>query len=223
MFNHDPGTTVVHKRMSFFSVLAVGVTTVVVTVIACASGLAVFGLRLADRKSDSVIGLVQQVTGNLPELQHTLPPALADALNDERRPVYADELKVAVRLSKRESRGRLSPAIVEVENKGDQIVSLLSMRVVSVDEGGDATQERSVWVSTPLQVGNHWRGPLLPHETRRLLVWGFDRSQIAQLTHEITDLRIWRGDRPLPAAEKAAASHAKERRTAESDPADQEM
>lgn len=198
----NSGTTVVRKRMSFLAALAIGLTAIVVTAIVSASGIAVYGLWVVDKKSDSLIGLVEQAVKGLPELQKALPPALADAIDDERRPGYLKDLEVSVRsASPRTGRGR---AVVTVTNHGDEVVSLLSMRIVGLDEEGDPIEERNTWAATPLQIEDEWRGPLLPHETRRFPVRWWGRGEVVELTHEITDIRVWNGPNGSEQAAQAA-------------------
>jgi hypothetical protein len=164
-------------------------------------------LRLVDKKADGLIGLVAETAKVLPEVREALPPALTDAIDDERRVEYRRNLDVAVRLVDREERhGRSTGrAMVEVTNTGDEVVSLLSMRLVGLDDDGNAVMERQTWAATPLQIEDEWRGPLLPHETRRFSVWCYRVGDTAEVTHEITDLRVWRGSQ---AAERDAGPEA---------------
>jgi hypothetical protein len=192
MFN-GTGTTVVRKRLSFPSILAISLAGVIATTIVSVSGIAVYGLRVIDKKSDSLISLVGDAARSLPEFRKALPPFLADAIDDERRPDYLKDLDVSVRLGKKDRRHGSRRAIVEVSNHGDAVVSLLSMRVVGLDEDGDPVDERNTWVATPLQIEDEWRGPLLPHETRRFPVHWRRGSDTVDVTYEITDIRIWRG------------------------------
>lgn len=203
----EPGTTVVRKRLSFFSVLAISLAAIIVTTIVSASGIAVYGLRLVDKKTDGLIGLVGAAATSLPELREALPPVLADAINDVRRADYLDDLKVSVHLGSEESGQRYRRAVVEVENQGEEIVSLLSMRIVGLDEDGDPVDERLTWAATPIQLGDEWRGPLFPHKTRRFPVrCSFDRRTV-KLTHDITDVRVWRGNQIEQANQTALATN----------------
>ncbi len=196
MNHYEGGTTVVQKRMSFISVTVMCVSGVLITVIACASGLAIYGLRIVDRKTDSAFGLIHEAVRQLPELQKSLPPALADAINDERRPDYIEQLDVNVRIMKTDSRG-LGQAVVEVVNKGDEVVSLLSLRVLGMNEDGDPIVEENSWAATPLQMDRDWRGPIMPNETRRFPVRFYCREKLDSAKYEITEVRVWRGpDKP---------------------------
>lgn len=195
MFSDTP-PTIIHKRMSFFSVLAISFTAVLITVILSVAGIGVYGLRIVDRRADGLVGLIGQMADKLPEIRDALPPAIVDAIDDERRPDYLSNLRVSVKLVNDEDRRHRSRAAVEVENKGDETVSLLTMRVVSLDKNGDPLNERQTWVASPIQMEGDWRGPLLPHETRRFSVRYFDADNVSCLTHEMTEIRVWRGYDP---------------------------
>lgn len=188
---HDSGTHIVRKPMGFFAVAAMGISAVLVTAILSATGVAMYGLRVVDKKSGNLLELVQEAAKSFPEIRAALPPALADALDDARAPEYRDSLRISAKLSDETDRWGYHRASVEVENTGDQTVSLLSMRLIGLDGDGDPAQERSVYAATPLQIENDWRGPLLPRETRRLVVRGFFAEGVASVVPEITDVRVW--------------------------------
>jgi len=191
MYKED-GTTVVRKRLSCVSVLILSLTAIIVTVVVSASGIAVYALTVVDQKTDTLVGLVGEAARALPELREALPPALADALDDERSPEYVHQLEVAVRAGGADRYGR-QRCLIEVENTGDKVVSLLSMRIVGLDDDGDVVYERNTWAATPIQIEDEWRGPLLPHETRRFSVWSCREGAASEITHEITDVRVWAG------------------------------
>ena len=199
MFN-DGGHTVVHKRLSFLSILFLCLAGIVMTAIVSASGIVLYSLHVLDGKSDTVVELVQSAVEGLPELRASLPPVLADAIDDERRPDYLSSLNVSVRLLEGDKDSQYRRAVVEVENEGDEVVSLLTLRVVGLDENGDPVWERNTCVATPLQIEDEWRGPLMPHETRRFPLYRYSGCrtrrpvvECRELVHEITEIRVWRG------------------------------
>jgi len=217
MYHGDPQATapaVIKKRLSFFSVFAMSLSAIIISVVVCASVIGVYALNIADRRIDTVGELIEQTVRSLPEVRKSLPPVLADAFNDERRPDYVDRLAITVRYVERgeghRHRHRRRRTVVEVENTGDEVVSLLSMRIVGLDAQGDPIYERNTWAATPIQIEDDWRGPLLPHEKRRFAVWCYFHCDIAEVTHEITEVRTWLKDPPaaaetLPAQLTAAA------------------
>lgn len=200
----EGGNAVVRKRLSCFSVLILSLTAIIVTVVVSASGIVIYGLSVLDDKTDSLVDLVGEAAGALPELREALPPALADALDDERSPEYMDQLDVVVRASGEDRWGRRR-CTIQVKNNGDKVVSLLSMRVVGMDDDGDVVFERNTWAATPLQIEDDWRGPLLPHETRRFTVWYGREDAASKIAHEITDVRIWTGPSTSQADEPTEA------------------
>lgn len=191
MFHSDPTTQVIRKPMGFLSVAALGFSSVLVTAIVCVTGITMYGLRVLDTKSENLVDLVREATESLPELRAALPPALSDALDDVRTPEYREELAISADLGKKIDRWGYRRATLKVENKGDKTVSLLSMRLVGLDNDGEPTSETSVWAATPIQVEDEWRGPLLPRETRRVVVRTFCGDEVRTIEPEITELRTW--------------------------------
>lgn len=196
MFRNHPHaevgpTTVVNRRMGLGASIVWGLTGIIVTAIVAGSGLAVYALRVVDRRADGAVVLVSRVLGELPEYRAALPPALADAIDDVRRPDYRNQLAVTTKLLPRDGRNHQS-ASVEVRNGGEELVSLLSMRIVGMDSEGQAVEERMTYAATPIQIDDEWRGPLLPGETRRFVVRWRAHDKVSDVTHEITDLRVWK-------------------------------
>jgi hypothetical protein len=62
-----------------------------------------------------------------------------------------------------------------------------------LDEAGDPVSEQDTWAATPLQIEDDWRGPLQPHEKRLFPVYWYRNSQPAEVSVEVTDIRVWRG------------------------------
>ncbi|HPF38139.1 MAG TPA: hypothetical protein P5081_09275 [Phycisphaerae bacterium] len=192
------GTTIVRKRLGFLSILAISVAGVVMTIIVCVSALAFRGLAIVDRKADTLTGLATDLVKALPEYREALPPALADAIDDERRPEYLEDLAISARIVEADSNGR-TRGIVEVTNKGDEIVSLLSLRVVGLDKGEEPVWEHSTWAATPIQIDHDWRGPLMPGSTRRIPIQMRRSERAATMSCEVTDVRVWKGARSADA------------------------
>jgi hypothetical protein len=187
----EPPQTIINKRMSFLSVIVLCITFVVITLIVSAAGVGIYSLRILDKKSDGLVQFVGQLAEKLPQIRDSLPPVVLDAIDDERRPDYIDQLRVKVKLVHDEGKRWASRAAVEIENKGDETISLLTMRIVMLDADGQPLGERQTWAASPLQLDGEWRGPLLPRETRRLALRCADSDDVASLSHEITDIRIW--------------------------------
>jgi len=196
MFHHEDSPTVVRKRLSFVSVAAICLSSFLIVVILSASMIAVYGLHVVDRKSDSLVDLVAQAAKSLPEYRAALPPVLADAIDDVRDPSYRDHLDVAVQLrSRSEGNRRRSPqATVRIRNDGDKVVSVLGLRLIGLDSDGVVVTEQNAYAATPLLIEDDWRGPLLPGSTRTFPVWFCYSSDPTDLMWEITELRVWDED-----------------------------
>ncbi len=192
MFQHDQGAPVIRRRMGFFSVTIMSLSAVIITAIVCASGLGLYSLGIIDAKADSVTGLVEETLRQLPELRAALPPVLADAWDDVRSPEYLSNVAIMVHPSQTSDRYGRRRAVVKVENTGDRVISLLSMRIVGVDEAGDPVSECNTWAATPIQADeDEWRGPLMPHETRKFIVRYYCDDAGVDYEHEVTELRVW--------------------------------
>ncbi|HUU85812.1 MAG TPA: hypothetical protein VM243_20130 [Phycisphaerae bacterium] len=203
----------VHKKRSFFSTLAWGGSVLLVTVIACGTCLALYGMNIIDRKTDTVTGFVREAVRSVPDIIDSLPPVVADVLEDQRMPAYAEALDVSARLVRFERPGRRGQwirPIIEVQNNGDELVSLLSMRVVILDEDGDPVDEVNEWAATPIAAARDWRGPLMPGAKRHIVshhlylgesvAQGELRAEV-----EITDVRIWKPEARQTTAVTGAA------------------
>jgi hypothetical protein len=198
MFGHQNGN-VVHKARSFFSTLAWGISLIVITAIISGTVLAGYGMNIVDRKTNSVFDLVEAVLNGLPELTDALPPVLADAIHDQRRPEYAGELEVSVRLAESSRRRGACRPVVELHNNGSEVVSLLSMRVVVLNQRGEPVAQFNEWAATPIAADDAWPGPLLPGATRHLSVGTLFLGEEGTTDDfhaevEITDVRVWDRD-----------------------------
>jgi hypothetical protein len=206
---------IINKRRSFLSTLALGVSAVVITVILTGGAVAMYGLNILDRKSDNVFDLARAGVDNLPEFVESLPPMLADVVNHERDPDYAANIEVSARLARSDRGPGYVRPIVEVKNLGDEVVSLLSMRIAVMNEDGEPIAECNEFAATPVAIEDDWRGPLLPHAKPRTFRAGhffnidddIDTSAL-KVECEITDVRVWKrptGKAPVPAEETTIA------------------
>jgi hypothetical protein len=182
------------KRRSFFSTLAIGASVVMVTVVVCGTVLGMYGMDVLDRKAGVLFDFASVAIENAPEIAESLPPALADLVNHERDPEYAKQIDVEVKLVESIHGGR-RPVVV-VTNRGDNVVSLMSMRVVVLSKSGEPVSEGNEWAATPFAADEEWRGPLLPGVTRRFaadswLVGERYAASTLKAEAEITEIRVW--------------------------------
>ena len=206
----DPSYITIRKH-TFLSSAALGFSAIVITLMVTCTAVLLYTAHLASDKSDQVITLAQSAIRGLPELTHSLPPALADMLDDQRRPDYCKELAISAKATTQpDSHGRVRTTI-EVVNKGPEVVSLLSLRILILDEQNQPLCESQEWAATPLAADNGWRGPIMPG-ARRLFVCdrsgGYDAGRTTDLNTEveITELRVWNNPQDGTAPEQATAS-----------------
>lgn len=182
---------VVVRKGTFLSAAAKGFFGVLATALVCGTVLGLFGLYIASDKVDAVTGLVGRVVEVLPEWQKALPPALADAINDRRDPSYRSELETTVRLLGQDRRDDRRQALITIANRGEQVVTLLALRLTGDDDRGAPTYERTVYGATPVAIEDDARGPLMPGQTRRVVVTIRSGSELESAALEVTELRVW--------------------------------
>jgi hypothetical protein len=196
---------VIVKKGGFLSSLASGLFGLLITAVICAAGVGIYGLNVVDRKidvalglSDHVLALVGDVASGAKQWKDILPPALADAIDDERAGDYEDDLDVSVRLVPAD-RGDHARAVFEIANHGDRVVSLLALNVVVEDEDGVPLFDFRTYAATPLALDDsHWRGPIRPGQTRKFVesllapIHGWrGRPALKDVSVEIVDLRVF--------------------------------
>jgi hypothetical protein len=183
------GPMVVVKKGGALTALISGLFATVIALILCGTGLGWYGLNLVDRKSSEIVGMGRDILAAVPDVRQSLP-VLAEGLDDRRAPDYRDQLETSVTV-RTPNRHSTALALIEVENKGPETVTLLTGRVVLTDDNG-VPYERSLYIATPFTIDDDWRGPLLPGSTRRIAVrMRTDGSPATNGTLEITDLRLW--------------------------------
>jgi len=184
------------RKHSFLASTASGLSAIVITVIVSATVVLLYAVHLASDKSERVIALAQSAVHGLPEFQQSLPPALADMLDDRRQPDYAGQLAITARVTAQPGSNGRTRTAVEIVNNGNQVVSLLSLRVVLLDEHDELLCESQEWAATPVAVENDWRGPLMPGSRRRFVCsrscpYDVGPLDVIKPEIEITELRIW--------------------------------
>jgi hypothetical protein len=166
------------------------------TAIVCVGGvIAIFGMRLVDKNVNNAAGLVATTIANVPELIDSLPPIVSDSFKDRRAPEYASHLDVKVTFVP-DGRGKGYRPALSITNRGEEMISLLGIRVAAMDERDSPIADWTEVVATPISIDNHWRGPLMAGQTRNVVLSGWYRlseETAAKVTGawEITDVRIW--------------------------------
>jgi hypothetical protein len=201
-------TQIIRQRRSFLSTLAMGLAALGITFMLAGAAIILYGMNIADRKSDNLFAAVEHAVRGLPELEKSLPPVLADLLDDRRRPDYLKQVEVAAKLIPAIDAGRDLRVVVDVRNKGEEFISLCSMRIVVLDENGSPVAEWNEWAATPFAAERNWRGPLLPGSTRHFATTGWRnhspefQGEELRVEVEITDVRVWKGESPRPGQDR---------------------
>jgi hypothetical protein len=186
--------SVVVNKGGFFSSLARGFFMMIITIVICATIIGVFGMRVVDSKFhyllDNVGTITAKVVETLPQWQEALPPQIGDALNDRRAPDYREQVDISARMVEVDGDDLV---LIEVANKGDEIISMLPLRVVLENDDGVPVREITLYAVAPLQLGDDVPGPLWPDTgtrkiTRRL--WFGEGDDGPNVTVELTDLRV---------------------------------
>lgn len=185
------------SRMSPMTAMFLGIFFVGGLTIASATTVVLYSMRIIDHKAASLLNFADHTVEGLPELLKSLPPALSDMLQDRRAPEYASKLAVDVKFINDETTGALRP-VLTVKNTGDEVVSLLALRVAAIDANGTPRNDWTEVVATPLSIDNGWRGPLMPGATRHVVLSGCrsltGKSETLVAVAEIGDVRVWSGE-----------------------------
>ncbi|HMQ15649.1 MAG TPA: hypothetical protein PKC49_06715 [Phycisphaerae bacterium] len=189
---------VIVKKGGFLAAIASGFFGLLTVSVICATCIVGYGMVLADRH------LVRVVT-SLPELWDSLPPVISDALRDRRALDYRGQVDVVVRCVESSGRSGERRTVIEVANRGNEIISLLALRVTLCDGDEIPRDEFVTYVATPFAVPDEreFRGPLLPGETRRIARL-IAPDRVLAASYEITDLRVSKAAERLPEAKAPA-------------------
>lgn len=195
------------RKHGFLSSTAMGLSAILITLLICCTVVVIYGVHLAGEKSERVVSLAQDAVRGLPALRESLPPAVSDMLDDRRRPDYCEALAISARLAPAWGNHGIVRTTLEITNNGEEVVSMLSLRIVIVDGEGRILDESNEWAATPFAADDGLRGPIMPG-SKRLFVsrhsWLRDVSVLDELRGEveITELRVWnRGEEEVSGAD----------------------
>lgn len=183
------------NRMSPMTAMFIGLFGVGAVGIASGATIVLYGMRIIDSKANALVGFAEHTVAGLPELIESLPPSLADILSDRRAPEYASNVEMKLNFVPSERKGGLQP-VMSITNKGNEVISMLAVRVAALDGRLVPIQEWTQVVATPIAVDDDWRGPLFPGATRHVVMssWRTVKAdQGSDLTGavEISELRVW--------------------------------
>jgi hypothetical protein len=203
---------IIYKRHTFLSALAMGISAIIIAFIVSCTVVIIYGMNFAGDKSEEVVALVEQAIRGLPKLQESLPPFLADMLDDRRQPDYVTQLDITASTTLLPADQGTVKTTIEIVNNGKEIVSLLSLRVVVLTSQNEIIAESNEWGATPIAADHDWRGPLMPGSRRyfvtshrALPVFSADELKTEV---EITDIRIWNSEKGTTWLESRKSSEA---------------
>lgn len=187
---------ITNKKHTFFSALAMGLSAIVITFIISCTVVIIYGINFAGDKSEKLVSLVEEAVRSLPALRDSLPPALADILDDRRQPDYCTKLEITAKTTLLPDRNGRVRTIVNVVNKGQEVVSLLALRIVVLNADDEILAESNEWAATPFAAEHDWRGPLMPGSRRHFTSSHSREFPVSSLNDlkteiEITDIRVW--------------------------------
>jgi hypothetical protein len=186
-----------YRKHTFLSALAMGLSALGIAFIISCTVVIIYGMHFAGERSEEIVSLVEKAVKGLPDLQESLPPVLADFLNDRRQPDYSSQLKISAKTILLPDQEGMVRTTIEVANNGEEVVSLLSLRVVVLTGNDEILTESNEWAATPFAAERNWRGPLMPGSRRyftssRSGLPVFSSSDV-KTEVEITDIRVWNG------------------------------
>ncbi len=188
---------VIQQRRTFWATLAWGLSALLITTVVCGTIVVVYGMNIADRKATTFMDSLENAAHGLAALKDSLPPILADAVNDERRPDYARQIEASAKLIPDDDRKHGIRPSVELVNRGDEVVSALSLRWVILNQNNEPVGEQNEWAATPIaDKDSDSRGPLLPRSTRHfaakpVYIHKKYMGDDLRVEVEITDVRLW--------------------------------
>jgi hypothetical protein len=204
-----------YRKHTFLTSLVSGLSAVIVTLIICATGIIIYGMSIASDKSEEIISLAQSTIHGLPAIQKSLPPVVEDVFNDRRDPAYRDKVEITAEPSLLpQDNGRLGASVILV-NKGSKVVSLMSLRITILNSKNEVLSELNHWVVTPFTNKNDWPGPLMPDSKRYISLKGkrafnYPNTNGLKTEVEVTELRIWDGQKAVQPADANAPAEADE-------------
>lgn len=189
------------ERMSPLTALFLAAGMVGITVVLSGTAVAIIGLTVVNNRLGSVLDLAGDTVLNLPEIIQKLPPAVQDVLNDRRAPEYRSLVDVDVQFTSDSQNGRLYPTL-EIHNNGDSVVTMMGVRLSALNSHQVPVQDWSRLVATPIVIDGEWDGPLMPGETRYVVLDAYrglpaEMKETVRGVVEVSELRVWEPNRKL--------------------------
>jgi len=191
-----------YPKHTFLSSFVSGLSCIIVTLIICITIIIIYGIHMTGKKSQEFVTLMQNTIQDLPAIQESLPPVVSDILNNKREVEYRDQIEINTKPIVNQQDGRLG-ASVTILNKGPKVVSLMSLRIVVLNNNDDVLSEINEWVVTPVAGKDNWPGLLMPNSQRYLSSFGQSPSYTTNINDlktrvEITEIRTWNEEASAP-------------------------
>jgi len=212
---------ITYRKHTFLSSVAMGFSAMIITITVCCTAVVLYTVHLAGEKSERLVVLAESAVRGLPDLAEALPPVLSDMLDDHRQPDYAGKLAITAKVSPQPGRHGLTRTAIEIINNGQEVVSLLSLRIILLDESGQLVCETQEWAATPVATDGGLRGPIMPGSHRHFIkpcMYDADSAEGLHAEVEITELRVWNGPAKPPAAEEQSTASAQNSEESEQPP-----
>lgn len=190
-------SVIVNKRSGFFTALVQGFFMMVVTALICVTLLASIAMLVFNQRSSDIFSFGNNIINKLERWPAIVPPIVADMFQTERSVEYLEAIEIEVeRIPTGDGHAML---MIEVQNKGDEVISWLTVHAVAFEGDGLPIGEKALNLVTPFTFPTDQhadmedvRGPLLPGSTRKIPIVDEDLPYDVEVELEITDLRIWR-------------------------------
>lgn len=186
---------ITQNRMSPMTALFLGIFGVGAVGIASGTSVVLYAMHVIDRNVSEALGVIDGTLTDLPAFIDSLPDSIGELLDSHRAPEYAAHIDVTVDFVV-ESRSDTVRPVLTIVNNGDEVVSLLAIRVALLKDKVPVRDWTQV-VATPLAIDHDWPGPLMPGSTRHIVLSSCYRNitaeDITTITGswEIADVRVW--------------------------------
>ncbi len=191
---HEPRPRNTAAAMFFKGLFLTATVSVIMT--AC---VVLYGMKIINGQAGQILDLAQGAVEDLPEFLQDMPPIVSDVFKDRRSPDYLANLNVTGQMAASSNPGRVYP-VVTIVNDGDEMVTLLSVRLSALNAEGTPIYEWNEVVATPFATGeDEFPGPMLPGAERKIILDRYlklAKTPASELSAkvEITDIRVWDGN-----------------------------
>lgn len=180
-------------RMSPWTAFFIGLFMLGGMVVGSGTLLIMRGMSIFEHNVARVVDFAQVAIEDLPQTIKDVSPLISEFVG-ERNLDYAKNIGVTVKLAQRPGTKTLRPAL-QVTNKGNQPINFMTIRVAALTAQNLPVAEWTEVVATPIGIENDWRGPLVPNQTRYVVMrngWDLpaDYDENVTLAYEIVEVFV---------------------------------